>query len=366
MKGCLQFLAFLTAVLFMGLTIATIATVTAVRTVTDRDNLKRAVDIEEVARAVIPEMMVQTIQDEIKKQGLPEINLDTATVSAATDKLLPPGWADAQADALIDATFDVLQTPNQKDITAQIDIRPILDEFRGPNGRQVIRLALQNLPPCTDEDLTNAALGLVNGEFHLPTCLPGNMSLDEATQFVHQTIVETLDVNPDLVNQNGLIAVPLFESAKQSPDTLQMFENLRWLIQTGRDWLYALWIIPLGLLILIALLAVRSISGLGHWWGWPLVAAGGGGLLFGFGMSGMTSIYGNNLFTNPQATTQLDFATAQVFNHTIALLGNFWFRQVVVQSAVVLGVGMLFVVLGVVTGFAFRDESGFETFHETL
>ncbi|MFQ5421848.1 MAG: hypothetical protein ACE5EY_15970, partial [Anaerolineae bacterium] len=92
----------------------------------------------------------------------------------------------------------------------------------------------------------------------------------------------------------------------------------------------------------------RSLSEWGHWWGWPLLFAGGFALLFVVVIPALTQFLFQAM-GSPPGTSEVEqmFLTGlrDLFDQVTAV----YRRRVLVQSLIILGTGIVFIALGFIT-----------------
>ncbi|MCP5095560.1 MAG: hypothetical protein GY943_08415, partial [Chloroflexi bacterium] len=274
MRGCLQVLAVLVAIVFVITAVIAMLVVPLVRVVTDRDAIKTVLaDLDDVVIDVVPSLVAQSIEEQARQQGFTQLDIDEAVMEEAIDALIPPEWLEAQTETAVDALYDMIETGDMENAEIEIDTRPLLDRMRGEPGKQVVATIVDSLPVCTEPINPEALLG---GDVEIPTCIPPDVLRDELVAQVHTQFVQTLDENPEIMAQAGVITVPIGQvtSESQIPEIQQaqaQLEQLNRYFLLAKRWSWTLWLIPVGCLFMILLLVVRSMSTFGYWWGWPLV-----------------------------------------------------------------------------------------------
>jgi hypothetical protein len=349
MRGCLQFLAALTAVLFVLSAVAALFVVNLAATITNRQAFKQAVDLEPFVRANGPQILADTIQDVARQQGV-SVQVDATLMRQVVDGLIPPGWIDATADTAVDGLYDYLETGDMGRAVVTLDARPLVERFRGDAGRQAMLLVTQSLPVCADP---LAGFDLQSGRFYLPNCVPQLVPVPQASQLLHTTLVATIDVNPDRVAQAGALRISLLDPARTPPETMTQLQRLRAIFQWSR-WAWLLWLIPLGCLFLLLLLVVRSWREWGQWWGWPMLLAGALGLFIGVLLPALLTAYFRTAV--PPTTDTLNLATGRIARAMLEYLSGLWLRRVYIQAGVLLALGALLALIGFVAGRSRQDD----------
>jgi hypothetical protein len=129
------------------------------------------------------------------------------------------------------------------------------------------------------------------------------------------------------------------DTAGVGPEMLkQTLRNIRFLAGT-------VWLIPLGLLLLVAVLAVRTLAGLGRWWGLPLTV---GGILTLLPALAYRWLITNYLAAGPLSETPE--LVRQEATHAILRLSAEVFRPLLFQAGITILVGLVLVVLALIFG----------------
>ncbi len=350
MRGCLQVLAVLAAIVFVITAVIALIVQPLIHVVTDRDAIKTALsDLDEVIVEAMPSFVARTLEEQARQQGLEQLNIDEAIIEAAIDDLLPPGWLDAQTESVVDTIYDVLESGDTEDAEINVDARPLLERLRGESGKQLITTIVESLPPCT-EPLTP---DLLTGDGNIPACIPPEIPQTEIVERAHAQFVQTLDQNPQIAEQAGLISIPIGELMTTSPDNPnseleQAREQLQQLQRTftlARRWSWTLWLIPLGSLILILLLTVRSLKEFGHWWGWPFTITAVIVFLITFILPTLSQLV---LQTAVSSTPAAEIAgaaqklTGQVFDS----ISRVWLNRVYFQAGIMFAIGLILLLIG--------------------
>lgn len=349
MRGCSQFLAALVAILFVVSAVVALFVVNLGQTITNRQAFKQAVDLEPFVRANGPQILADTIQDVARQQGV-TVQVDTVLMHQVVDGLIPPGWIDTTADSAVDGLYDYLETGDLSRAAVVLDARPLVERFRGEPGRQAMLLVTQSLPVCADP---LAGFDMQTGRFYIPNCVPQLVPVPEASQLLHASLVATLDANPDLVAQAGVMRFSLVDPARMPPETLAQLQRLRTIFQLSR-WVWLLWLIPLGCLFLILLLVVRSWREFGQWWGWPLLLAGALTLFIGVLLPALMTAYFRT--SAPLPTDTLNLATSRILRAMTEYLSRLWLQRVYIQAGIMLALGILLAIVGFVSGRRSFDE----------
>jgi hypothetical protein len=177
--------------------------------------------------------------------------------------LLPPEELKAMANNALDATFDYL---NGRTSSAIISLLPVKAQLAGPSGMDLVLQILSRQPACTVEQLTQMAMGLLGGEIAL--CNPPPEAIGLMTPFMQSQLQTMTTIIP---NEVTLIPGTL-SGTPQDP---------RIRLNAIRSAINLTPFVPLLLLFLVTIFAVRSFVDWLTWWGWCFMTAGVGSVLIG-------------------------------------------------------------------------------------
>ena len=340
MKGCQQVLALLAAIGLVVTAVLALFVANLAQIVTDRDVIKGAVDIEQILRQGGPEMLLNGFQVPAEVEAFIPENVDLTAVQSAFDEVIPPDWLNQQGDGAIDDVYDFLETGQTSQVsTTEVDLRPVLQRLRAEPGRQLIEATLESLPPCPDPqplfDLAN---------LDLPDCRPTQVPVTQVAELVHTAVVQTLDINAQLIEENAIIRLPLFTPESLTPQQWQDLQRAHRLFVLAQDWAWLLWLPPLFCLFFILIVRVRSMGELGHWWGWPLLVTGGLSLFIAALLPAVVLAQLRLALPNMLGAVQpsANRIVQELADHLVAL----WLDQVYLQAGLVLGVGVVLVGIG--------------------
>src|SRR5688500_8421819 len=108
--------------------------------------------------------------------------------------LLPPEELKTTADIALDSMFDYL---NGRSNSAAISLLPLKTQLAGPSGMNVVLQILTLQPPCTVEQLTQMALGVLGGQIAL--CNPPPEALNLMTPFLQSQLQTMTTIIPNEV-----------------------------------------------------------------------------------------------------------------------------------------------------------------------
>lgn len=350
MRGCLRFLAGLVAMVFVVAAVIAALVVPLLRIVTNPDAMKEALaGLDAIAAQAAPGLVADALAAQAAENGLTGVEIDEAMVAGVMDDLLPPGWIAAQADTAVDTIYDAIEAGSLEEAELTIDARPLIAQLRGSAGERLVAGIVDGLPACTGP-IDPATL--LNGNGDLPSCIPPEIPREVIVQQVHARYVQALDENPQIAEQAGIIRVPLSQAlnaeSEQAVEMQRQLQQARRALLLARRWGWTLWLIPVLCLLLIVLLAVRSLSAWGHWWGWPLLVAA----VFVFLLTLVLPALGVAVVETAVLPSQAGATAFPIQDLTQSVLGSvteMWRSRVYIQAGVMLGLGAFLVAIGFLT-----------------
>jgi len=253
-----KFLAAICAVLFIISSVVILLLFNIERKAFSSETYKQAFENQRLYER-IPAMLASTLTTSIAENPnaiplLKALTVEDWQVSLTT--LLPPEELKALANNALDSTFDYL---NRKTDSAVISLVPIKTHLAGETGLQVVRQFLSLQPPCTTEQLTQIALGLLGGQIAL--CNPPEEAMGLMAPFIQTQLQAMTAIIPDEV-----AFIP--GTTSNTPNDPRLKLNL---IRS------AIKLTPFILVLFlfgISIFAVRTLRDWLIWWGWPFLLAG--------------------------------------------------------------------------------------------
>lgn len=177
------------------------------------------------------------------------------------ESLIPPTWAQGQIESAVHQAYAWLDGADPHP-TITLDMRPIKVHLMDSAVQGAIARVVDSWPDCTADKLAEFAGSLLSGEPRMVYCTPPGALGQLLTDFLTTGLTASVQAMPaDLVLTPG---------SQRPAEMLELKQNLLALRSIGRLG----WLVPIGMLLLILALVVRSVADWGRWWGWPLVAAG--------------------------------------------------------------------------------------------
>jgi len=218
-------------------------------------------------------------------------------------------------------------------------MKPLKDRMSGPEGEAAVVAFYDSLPDCTD--LQMEEMQTIPGE-----PLPRGKMIKELCKMSTFPHIEQIEVYNDVL---GMVveAMPPEYNATQAllkqQEQIGGVYTLKWNIRNIRWQLDTVLLLPLGLLLLILFIGVRSMEGLGQWFGIPLI---GGGLI-----SLITAILYRPLWRGwlaeriPEGIPQTSLLYHELIDASVRVLGPI-FNPLTWQSFIILLIGVGFLAMG--------------------
>ncbi|HEX6383435.1 MAG TPA: hypothetical protein VF177_02085 [Anaerolineae bacterium] len=313
--------------------------------VTDREAVKAVLgDTSVLMVNTAPELVAEALEQRARELGLP-LELDERVFTQVTAELIPPEWAADQSNVAADAVYDVLETGNPAEAEVVINAQPLLERVRGEPGRRAMVIIMQSLPVCTIETLDFFSL---DGDLPIPGCIPPGIEAEVVATQAHAILVQSLEFNPQLLAEAGLLRVSLIELTQLTPEQLARLQRWHRIYLLADRWAWLLWLIPLGALFVILIVVVRSWHNLGRWWGWALVITAILAFLLSAVVPALVTFWLRTTVAPPLDTGVLPFGL--LLRSLIEPLMDVWLRRIYIQAGIMLIVGLALVMLGLITG----------------
>ncbi len=175
--------------------------------------------------------------------------------------MLPQETLKAMGDETLNSVFAYL---NMQTNSVQVSLVPLKASMVSESGTQAVFTLLQSQPACTLEQIAQATMNLLNNS-EIQFCNPPAELLPMLTPVIQGQMQATAMAIPD---QLPLLTAPLQNDPRQTLQTARMAMRLSP-------------ILPLGFLLLLTIVAVRSLKDWLTWWGIPLFITGGLAALMG-------------------------------------------------------------------------------------
>lgn len=277
----------------------------------------------------LPALAAETLSNPAQQDGdLSAIRSLLAVVpaenwEAAMRAFLPAEVSRPMTEQAITSILDYLNGDSE---SAQLSLSEFKAHISGPAGTQAIMDMLRAQPPCTLEQMAEMTVGMLTGKPKLLFCNPSEEALGLMQPFIQSGLQTAAAGIPDTVTL-------IRPDAEKLQDPLRVLRTLRGVLRFSP-------LLPLGLLLLIILFAVRDAKGWLLWWGIPILIGG----LLGLAAAGSIGLLTDWAFINyavPRIPPVLPASVQELTRGLIdsALAGVS--KPIAIQSAILGLVGML-------------------------
>lgn len=326
------------AVLFVVTAILAVLTVNLIQVVTDQAAINQIIDLETLVTDVTPRLVTQAALRQAQEQGTTPASPDPTALQAAAEDLFPPGWLETLGSRITRAGFSFLETGDPAAAQLQIDAGPLLSRLRGEPGRQLVRSVLEVLPECTTPPLANPTADLSQINY----CMPAEAPIADVTTYTHDGLVNLIEEAPQFQTETGTIQLSLLTGPASTPTVRQWVQRIRRGFTLAQQWAWALWLFPLGSLLILALVT-RSFRHLSYWWGWSLLIAGVIVLFLAFFLPPFLSA--TVLRWTIAAPDLPQVFLGRLGQHLLDGLADAWMADVYVQAGLMTGAGAVLLIV---------------------
>ncbi len=188
-------------------------------------------------------------------------NLSLDTWVSIISQVAPPQTLRTTTEDLLDQLFAYL---NGRQDTVALHLAPLKSRLSGQVGKDIALQIIRSQPACSLEQLAQLAASLISGGGGTLFCRPPDEVLRQMAPVIQQFVGTISGQIPDQIT---LLPVPGQGASGTRPDPVAGIRLARLLMRLSPD-------LPLGLLLLITLLVIRTPKAWLRWWGIPLVFAG--------------------------------------------------------------------------------------------
>ncbi len=252
--------------------------------------------------------------------------------------LLADDVIESWIQAIIDGFYNWLNTDEPLPYVS-LGMQPVIDRMKGPEGEEAVVAFYDSLPDCTDiqmEDMqTNPGDPLPRSKMVKELCKLSTFPHADQINVYKEVMAMVVDATPLQYNATQAIL-------KQREQIGGVF-TLKWTIRTWRWNMDTVLLIPLVLLLLVLFFGVRSMEGLGQWFGIPLI---GGSLI-----SLITALLSRTLWRGwlaermPDAIPQTSLLYHELIEASVRVIGPI-FNPLILQSFVILLIGASLLTMG--------------------
>lgn len=153
-----------------------------------------------------------------------------------------------------------------------LNMGPIIENMKGPEGEAAVVAFYDSLPDCSDRTMegmqTNPGDPLPRSKMVTELCKLSTFPHADQIEVYKEVMAMVVEATPQEFNAT--------QAFLKQRDQIGGIFTLKWTIRTWRWRMDTVTLTPLFLLLMILFLGVRSMEGLGQWFGVPLI---GGGLI---------------------------------------------------------------------------------------
>ena len=274
----------------------------------------------------LPAMMAETmVTTSTNQEQFPIVmrGMSTQAWDAFFRTLLPQDVLKAMGDDALNSTFAYL---NMQANSAQVSLTPLKTAMVSDAGVQAVLTILKTQPDCTLQQIGQMTIDLLSNS-QIQFCNPPQ----EMAPFLTPVIQSQMQmVSLAIPDQFVLISAPPANDPRQK-------------LQDGRLLMRLSPIVPLGLLLLMTLLAVNSLKSWLNWWGTPFLITGGLACLMGLSGAPVVGVVFQRILVNQMPAILppllLDYAGELASAMVKALL-----NPVLLQGFVLALIGLVMVV----------------------
>lgn len=204
----------------------------------------------------IPSLMAQSIAASADTNQLPAVmqGMSLEAWEGFIRVLLPPEVLKPIGDDVLISTFAYL---NMESNLVQVNLTPVKASMMSDTGTQAVLSLLNTLPACTFEQIAQITFNVFAGG-QIELCNPPADVLPLLTPVIQGQMQASATLIPD---QLTLVTAPLQD------DPRQRLLDVRFLMRLSL-------ILPIGLLLTLTLIIVRSLQDWLTWWGIPFAVTG--------------------------------------------------------------------------------------------
>lgn len=345
MRTFLIALALLTALAFVIVVPAVFSLVNMQQILSDPVAIKETLAGESLIDEAVAIAIRQDISELPILAGLPVVIRESEGLEAALDQLVSEEWVNAQSDRIVDSIFFYLESGDFEALTLSVEIAPLFNDLNGESGRALVRSTLEKLPVCTLDNLPQ--VDPVTGQLEIVACRPPLVPIGLIADQLHNLM--SLAINEQSATQllGETLTFNLLDLDPASrTETEKNLERVRFLYQASQTGVFLLWLVPLGLLVLTLILAVRSVRSFGFWLGGMLLFASALTILVALLMVSLLP----NLLLGPAGSAAVTNIPGAIIDGLLRLilvgLLEKWQERVLLQAGLVFIAGLFFAGIG--------------------
>ncbi len=282
-------------------------------------------------------------RDPLDEEGGPLPNMNNLKLEdwkRIFSTILTPDWLQTQTESVIDQVFAYLNN-KAPTLTIKISMLDLKARLLGEEGNAIILDLFLAQPVCTEEQLqllVSAASAPDSSAQELLFCRPPEDLLEQLTPQMTASLTKIAEEIPDEINP----VKSIFDQNSPASSSNQQIEPtkiLRW-IRLG---IYLSPLLPLVSLLMVTILAIRSLKDLLRWWGIPIFLSGL--ITLGIGLASRLII--DWALLDPlrgQIPGVLEMSFAELGFNLVHSLTDSYVHSITIQCAILTSLGLLLTV----------------------
>ena len=269
--------------------------------------------------------------------------------------LINPNWLQTQTENVLDQFFEIILTsPDPVNTPLEVSVLEVKTRLAGPEGIQAFNQILDAQDDCSLEQvmgLLQLGLGL-QASIDTLLCRPPDYIISELNPVIDSFLDAAVAHLPDQVS----FTLPVSMFQDPSDGTTLSSELPKPILTIRRTYTMISWslLLPLGLIILVTIFAVRSLKDLLLWWGGAFLAAGGISLTLALILfPSMDWLVGRFLLSSPIDFVLLAFLMEIGFGELLRQLASSIVISIVIPAGILAALGIV-LLLG---AYLLRDTS---------
>ena len=254
------------------------------------------------------------------------------------NEIAPPDWVQRQTERAIDDVFYALDS-GAGPPKVRVSLVELKTRVAGDGGKRIVERIVSSWPKCDANQLAGWSENPPGSLAELPVCRPSSQS--------ESLLLRQMDASAQMVASRTPNEIVLDQLT--AADTGAGFTEEIQSLQAPRQRLLAIatwgWVVPVGLLLLIVALAVRSWRDLALWWGLPMLLAGGVTLALAFSLTEVIRLIFEGAVRQDTFSTSLAGQLGVEVLMQLARVLTDWLKW---AGAIISGVGFIMVAVSLV------------------
>lgn len=285
----------------------------------------------------LPAILADSLTSPLQTQSLPLAmrGLTAQNWETFIRALLPPETLETMSDEALSSLFAYL---NDKADSAQVSLTPLKQHMASDEGTQAVIDLMRTQPDCTLQQITQMTLAVLS-QGQISLCNPPEAADGIIRPIIHAQLQLATAAIPDS------ITLASADSATGKPNLRERLKIARFIMRWSP-------LLPLGLLFILTLLAVRSLRGWLQWWGFPFLITGFMGLISGLIGGPFVGLVLSQLLARRLSSYLPAILLSNSSQLASAIVGQM-LKPVIIESLILGGLGLIMVLI---TAFGNRKQ----------